>query len=82
MIEQCTIAEYARVQATWHDFGPVDCCEDPTQGCNYWNYNWGTAGSIQDIIQHWGISNSGYVPELSLDAVVEEIEAMRPFIIR
>ena len=81
-VQQCTIAEYTRTHATWHDFGSVDCCDDPTQGCNYWNYNWGTAGSIQDILQAWGISNSGYSAALSLDAVENEIDAVRPFVIR
>jgi hypothetical protein len=81
-VEQCTIAEYARVRATWHNFGSVDCCEDASQGCNYWNYNWGYDGSIQDILSHWGLSNYGYADALSLDVVQQEIDAARPFIVR
>ncbi len=81
-IEQCTIAEYARVRATWHDFGSVDCCEDPSQGCNYWNYAWGANGSIQDILSHWGINNYGIGAALTLSTVESEINANRPFVIR
>ncbi|RPH37627.1 T9SS C-terminal target domain-containing protein [bacterium] len=81
-IEQCTIAEYARTSATWHNFGSVNCCVDPSQGCNYWNYNWGTAGSILDILSHWGIDNYGYGAALALNTVQSEINAKRPFIIR
>jgi fibronectin type 3 domain-containing protein len=80
-LDQCTIAEWTREQATWHDFGPSDCCVDPTQGCNYWNYNWGYAGSIQDILQHWGVDNYGIGP-LSLDEIGTQIAAGHPFIIR
>ena len=81
-IAQCTIAEYTRVQAIWHNFGSVNCCTDPNQGCNYWNYNWGYAGSIQDILQHWGVNNYGYGSYLSLSQIQTEIGGLRPFIIR
>src|ERR1043166_5424105 len=47
--DQCEIAEYARSVISWHSFGTTDCCVDPSLGCNYWNYNYGSAGSMQDI---------------------------------
>lgn len=81
-INQCTIAEYTRTVATWHNFGNVNCCVDPNQGCNYWNYNWGVSGSIQDILQHWGISNNCVSNYLSVPEVQTELAAQRPFIIR
>ncbi len=80
---QCQIADYARSVISWHDFGSVDCCLDPSQGCNYWNYNWGNAGSIQDILVHFGnIQNYGYGNKLSLNQINTEITAHRPFVIR
>ncbi len=81
-IDQCTIAEYTRSVATWHDFGPDDCCVNPSGGCNYWNFNWGTSGSIQDILAHWGVLSTGTVPELSLTDVRGQITTRHPFIIR
>jgi hypothetical protein len=81
-IDQCTIAEYTRVRATWHNFGEIDCCVDASQGCNYWNYNWGYDGSIRDILSYWGVENYGTAAALSLSTVEQEILAMRPFIIR
>ncbi len=81
-VAECTIAEYTRTVATWHDFGSVDCCVDPSQGCNYWNYNAGVTGSIQDILTHWGVSNSGRLRALTQAEVGSEVSAWRPFIIR
>ncbi|MFA5405051.1 MAG: C39 family peptidase [Ignavibacteria bacterium] len=81
-ISQCTIAEYTRTVSTWHNFGSVNCCTDPSQGCNYWNYNWGTSGSIQDILQHWGVQNSGVSNALSTTQIQTELNSQRPFIFR
>src|SRR5688500_7050594 len=50
---QCVIAEYARTQATWHNYGSIDCCTNPSQGCNYWNYMWGYNGGIEDILDNF-----------------------------
>lgn len=82
LVDQCAVADYARVRATWHNFGAVDCCTDPSAGCNYWNYNWGVNGSIQDILSHWGINNYGYGGALSLSSIESELAAGRPFIVR
>lgn len=81
-IAQCTVAEYTRQVATWHNFGSVNCCTDPGQGCNYWNYNWGYTGSIQDILQHWNINNTGVGNAFSLATTKTELSNSRPFIIR
>ncbi|MFI5252823.1 MAG: T9SS type A sorting domain-containing protein [Bacteroidota bacterium] len=80
-IPQCQIAEYTRTVATWHSFGAVNCCTSASQGCNYWNYNWGYPGSMQDILAHWGVDNGG-VGVLSLVSVQNEISHNRPFIFR
>jgi hypothetical protein len=81
--QQCTIAEYARNVITWTSFGSVNCCTDPGQGCNYWNYNWGHTGSIQDILVHFGgIQNNGVYAALSLSEINNEIAGSRPFVIR
>ncbi len=82
IVSQCTIAEYTRTHATWHDFGSVDCCVNPDLGCNYWNVIWGTEGSLQDILQHWGVENYGYGSYLSLPQIGQELSAGRPFIMR
>jgi hypothetical protein len=81
-ISQCSIAEYTRTVATWHNFGTTDCCVNPGLGCNYWNYNWGYTGSIQDILQHWSVNNFGVASSLSLTTVRNELTAGRPFIPR
>jgi hypothetical protein len=80
---QCDIAEYARQVITWYNFGTTNCCVDPTLGCNYWNYNYGYDGSIQDILVHFGsIQNYGSVSPLTQPEITTEITAGRPFIIR
>ncbi|MCX6280333.1 MAG: T9SS type A sorting domain-containing protein [Bacteroidetes bacterium] len=80
---QCTIAEYTRNVATWHSFGSTDCCVNPNLGCNYWNYNWGYPGSIQDILVHFdNITNNGVGSYLSLAEITSNIQLNRVFIIR
>ncbi|HEY5122755.1 MAG TPA: T9SS type A sorting domain-containing protein [Ignavibacteria bacterium] len=80
--QQCDIAEWVRTTATFHNYGSVNCCTDATQGCNYWNYNYGSAGSIQDILIHFGnLQNTGANP-LTLTEIATEIKNNRLFIIR
>jgi hypothetical protein len=80
---QCEIAEYTRNVSTWHDFGSTPCCSNALQGCNYWNYNWGAAGSIQDILVHFGnISNSGKASFLLISEIQNNFNQNRPFIMR
>jgi MYXO-CTERM domain-containing protein len=81
-VAQCVIAEYTRTVCVWHDFGSEDCCVNPNLGCNYWNYNWGTAGSIEDILENWGIMNYGTGRALTQTEVGSETDNDRPFIIR
>jgi hypothetical protein len=79
-LEQCEIAEYTRSVATWHSFGPVHCC---TAGCDHWNYLQGTAGSIEDILLHFGgIQTNWTLGTLMPDEIGTEMAGGRPFIIR
>lgn len=79
---QCAIADYTRTRATWHDFGSVPCCTDAGQGCNYWNYIMGSAGSIQDILQNWGLQSTALVRQLYANEVEAAVNDNRPFVIR
>lgn len=81
-ITQCEVAEYTRSVAKWHDFGTVNCCQKPSGACNYWNYNWGYPGSIQEILTHWGLDNYTVGKSLDLPLIKTEIAGGRPFIIR
>jgi hypothetical protein len=81
--EQCEIAEYTRSVATWHNFGSLNCCVNPNQGCNYWNYNWGTSGSIADILNYFAnITTQDLSTSLSYSQIQTQINLNRPFIIR
>ncbi len=80
---QCEIAEYTRTVATWHSFGTTDCCDNAGLGCNYWNYNWGYPGSIQDILVHFAfLANNGVGSSLSLSDINTNIQANRLFVTR
>ena len=54
--KQCELAEWARLNNTANDvtLGSVNCCANPSGACNNWNYFWGSGGSIEDILQHFG----------------------------
>ncbi len=80
---QCTIAEYSRQVATYLNFGKVDCCKDPSQGCNIWNYCSGTPGSIEDILNHYGTLGAKGIEQPVTDAEVDsEINTHgRPFVV-
>lgn len=82
-VAQCEIAEYVRTVATWHSFGGTNCCTSAAMGCNYWNYNWGSPGSIQDILgQFDGIANHGISGALTLAQMDTQAAHYRPFVIR
>lgn len=83
-VKQCTIADYTRTVATWHDFGKVDCCVDAYQGCDYWNYYAHSKGSIQDILLHFAqVSSVGKGVALDQTTVGAEIDSHgRPFVVR
>lgn len=81
--QQCDIADYARTVITWNNFGSVNCCVDPNQGCNYWNYNFGYPGSIQDILIHFSnIQNYGTYASLTTTEITTECAGNRPYVIR
>ncbi len=80
-IEQCTIAEYARTVITWHSFGTVNCCTSADSGCNYWNYMWGTQGSIQDILVHFdSIQTTDLNAALTIPQIDSEISKNHLFV--
>lgn len=82
-ISQCEIAEYARSVITWKSFGTVNCCDNPSQGCNNTNFLWGYEGSIQDILLHFdNITAATIESEITEEYIAEEIDANRPIIIR
>ncbi len=82
---QCAIANWA--------FSRSDCCGssdfDWAHDCNYWNYMFGGSargenpnGSLRGILQHDGVQSTVLDTALTRDAVVDEIDHGRPFIIR
>jgi hypothetical protein len=80
-VPQCNIAEYVRTVATWHSYGSTNCCVSASAGCNYWNYNWGYPGSIEDILLHFAsISDAGIAGPLTTAQITTEIAANRVFI--
>lgn len=85
-VEQCEVAEYTRTVATWHDFGPTDCCANPGGDCNYWNYNYGYDGSIEDILENMQervqITNYGVSRALTVAEVEGDLGNDLPFVIR
>jgi hypothetical protein len=81
-VSQCTIVDFTRTKATWHDFGTENCCDAPNKKCNYWNYNYGYPGSIEEILKEWGVQNRGTDKSLTPEKIIAEVSAGRPFIIR
>ncbi len=83
LIEQCTIAEYARSVITWRSFGTKNCCVDATQGCNYWNYMFTYKGSMEDILLHFdSIHLNAVANPLTIIQINAEMTGKRPFIFR
>ena len=81
--QQCDIAEWVRVTATLNKYGSVNCCENGSDSCNYWNWNYGEAGSIQDILVHFGnIQNEGLAYPLTKEQITSDIQKNRLFVIR
>jgi hypothetical protein len=82
-LPQCKIADTARQLITWYNFGDSNCCENPYYGCNYWNYNYGATGSIQDLLKRLGgIQNYGTAKSLSISEITTQLEGNKPFVIR
>ena len=81
--KQCEIAEYTRLTAEWNDFGNTNCCEDPTKGCNNWNYLYGSKGSINDILSHFAdIISTGINSTVSMSEITTILQSQKPFVIR
>jgi len=83
-VPQCVIAEYTRTVEKFNDisFGTRECCSFPSS-CNNWNYNWGGAGSIEDILIHFAqVPTTKVSTFLTLAEITTAIQANRPFIIR
>jgi hypothetical protein len=83
-VTQCQIAEYTRTSEQFTDigFGNSNCCTSPAT-CNNWNYNWGGAGSIEDILMHFAsIPNDKLSLSLSLAQITLAIQANKLFIVR
>ncbi len=85
-VQQCEIAEYTRTVAPWHNFGSVNCCVNPNYGCNYWNYNWSYAGSVEDILESMqseiNVQNYGLSRKMTMGEIEADLAVNRPFVIR
>jgi hypothetical protein len=75
-VDICDIANFARENNGW---GEGDCCPfDPDSVCNQSNDLFGTAGSVQAILAHWGVSSTDIPSALSLDDLKDYILAGLP----
>lgn len=84
-VAQCTLAEYTRTHEPFsdRDFGTVPCCTDWTEGCNDWNYMFGGAGSLEDLLRVFGaMTTSTFYTSLSLAQAQAELDQGRPFVFR
>lgn len=72
-IKQCYLANFA-----WKR---KDCCRTPAK-CNASNAMYGTAGSLQAILNHWCISSSPLAKALTFAQCRSQINNNRPFILR
>ena len=82
---QCAIAEYARTHTNAADvqLGATDCCADPGQGCNNWNYFWYYGGSIADILQHYaGLKNVTFERALTQGEIQSALDVGRLVLLR
>jgi hypothetical protein len=81
--KQCEIAEWVRTTATFYNFGSTDCCVSASKGCNYWNYNYNSKGSIQDILVYFGnLQNTGVAAALTQAEIQTEVNKNHLFVIR
>ena len=75
-VDQCAMANYA---AARNDFPVSDCCASPSE-CNETNLMGDYPGSMQDILQHWGIESDMLFAALKEATIKNEIDQRRPFI--
>ncbi|MCU6502600.1 C39 family peptidase [Rugamonas sp. A1-17] len=75
---QCQIVNWA--------FGLNYACGNSTFNWNSYanqpNNMYGSNGSVQNILNAWGVSNTAYNSASSWNSVVSDINANRPFVIR
>jgi hypothetical protein len=75
---QCAIANWA--------YGLNYACGntnfDWNSPANQPNSLYGTSGSAQNILSHWGVSTTAYASASSWNSVVSDIKAGKPFLIR
>jgi hypothetical protein len=75
---QCQIVNWA--------YGLNSACGNSTfnwnSNANQPNSIYGTSGSVQNILYHWGLPNSAYNYASSWNTIVNDINANRPFVIR
>lgn len=75
---QCQIVNWA--------YGLNYACGNTTfnwnSNANQPNSMYGSSGSVQNILSHWGVPNNAYSVASSWNSVVSDINANRPFVIR
>jgi hypothetical protein len=77
---QCEIANFA--------WSTTKCCTgstnfyDRVKGCNKANWLYGTSGSVEGILENWGVSSSGTDEPLTWTQSVQELDNGYPFVIR
>ena len=80
--DQCEIAEYVRTSGTtFHYYGTIPCCADPTWGCTQGAPLNGGRGSVQDILCELGNIRSVAVLPLSKQEIVDQLGQNKPFVI-
>jgi hypothetical protein len=77
-LAQCNMADYA--------WSRTDCCPASTScsnaNCNTWNYMYGSTGSLQGILSHWGVHSVSVANYLSYNTVKQQIQSAYPIVIR
>jgi hypothetical protein len=75
---QCSIVNWA--------FGINYACGNSTfnwsSNANKPDYLYGAAGSVQDVLAHWGIGSNPFDSASSWNTIVSDINANKPFVIR
>lgn len=76
VVSQCAIANYA--------WSLTSCCTQPSDPatCNKVNAMWGTNGSLQGILTHYGVSSTQVASSLSESVIRTDVNSGKPFVIR
>lgn len=76
----CTVADYARQKNGW---GNDDCCKNGTGAiCNQPNNMYGSPGSIQGILDHYGAESDSFARSRTLKEVTKDIDDDSPTVVR